>query len=68
MEEESWLLCFNYKLLFPVSVLCLFLTVPCDGLLCVIVAFPGHTLFEPLLLDNAIGMKNLMYWLIITVA
>ena len=41
LGKESWLLYFNC--LVAVSVLSLFLTVPCVGLQCVNVLFPIHT-------------------------
>ena len=43
---SSWLvalLLLSYGCLVTVNVLLLFLTVPCVGLHCVIVVFPGHT-------------------------
>ena len=43
MGKKSWLLYFNC--VPAVSVLSLFLTVPCVGLQCVIVVFPIHTYF-----------------------
>ena len=38
--RESWSLNFNCV---PDSVLCLFLTMPCVGMQCMILAFSGHT-------------------------
>ena len=46
LAEEERAGCFIFivcMMYYTISVICLFLTVPCVGLWCVTVLFPGHT-------------------------